>query len=53
MIVIVNKRKSKSEFNKKLKSLNGKKLDLKKYSGILPKDTDGIKYQKEIRSEWK
>ncbi len=52
MIIKVNRKTSKADFEKKIQSINPPKFDLKKYSGILDQTIDGLKYQKEIRSEW-
>jgi hypothetical protein len=40
------------EIDKKLASIKSKKINLKKYVGILKGEIDGLAYQEKIRSEW-
>lgn len=52
MIINVNKNTSKEEIDKKLASIKTRKINLKKYVGVLKGEVDGLEYQKKIRSEW-
>lgn len=53
MVVEVSKKTTPKEFERIFKELSSKKkLDLKKYSNILSKEIDGLKFQKEARNEW-
>ena len=54
MVIKVNKNTSKAEFEEKLKSIQilKKNINLNSFRNILPKGTDGLKYQKNIRNEW-
>ncbi len=52
MIININKNTTKEEIDKKLASIKPKKINLKKYVGVLKGEIDGLAYQKKIRSEW-
>jgi hypothetical protein len=53
MVIRIKKKCKRGKLDKALQKLNiGKKLDAKKFCGIIKWNDDGLAYQKRLRDEW-